>query len=310
MNISKTYKDIARDFLYKIINTLSLGFLFFKSSHLRVLAYHEIKDESIFEEQIRYLNENFNIISLHTLDKHLYENEAIPPNSILITFDDGDISILNKGLPILEKYNTPGCLFVITDLIDGNKDFWWNMVEIKESERGRSEKEINSIIRNLKTLSNKNRLKELNKYSLFNKSQLTRQDLKLLDDAGISIANHSHTHPMFNKCTEEEIYAELENSKEIFEQWVVGDFSVFAYPNGNWDKKTEKILKKSGIKMAFLFDHKINKEEINPFRISRLRVDSHSPLSEFKVKVSGLHTIILNQQIIPNPSHKTEITHK
>lgn len=105
------------------------------------------------------------------------------------------------------------------------------------------------------------------------------------------IANHSHTHPMFDQCNSDELKYELQKSTEVLESM---DYQakVFAYPNGNFDPTAEQELIKEGVKMAFLFAHKLNEKNINPLRIFRIRVDSDTNLKEFKVKVSGLHSFI------------------
>ena len=51
-------------------------------------------------------------------------------------------------------------------------------------------------------------------------------------------------------------------------------------------------LKNLGMELIFLFDHKVNKKNLDPYNISRIRVDSDMTIEELKAKVSGLHPII------------------
>ena len=131
-------------------------------------------------------------------------------------------------------------------------------------------------------------------YAPVKTQQLTQEDLHELQENQIFIGNHSNSHPMFDKCTEEEIKNELEKSRNYFEDWKLKGYSVFAYPNGSYNFKTEKILEEENIRMAFIFDHKINRNHLNPLRISRLRTNSYMSVSELKVKVSGLHSFLFN----------------
>jgi len=71
------------------------------------------------------------------------------------------------------------------------------------------------------------------------------------------------------------------------------DHNIFAYPNGNFSSSSEKVLKSSNIKLAFLFDHKINFHLNDPLRISRLIVNDSTPLWKLKFILSGLHSKIL-----------------
>jgi poly-beta-1,6-N-acetyl-D-glucosamine N-deacetylase len=111
--------------------------------------------------------------------------------------------------------------------------------------------------------------------------------------AGVLIANHSHTHPMFDQCTEEEIRAELRASKAFFTQHGLKGYEYFAYPNGNYNERVQKILIEEGIQYAFLFDHQLNKAPINPMRISRLSVNDDTPLWKLRLILSGWHSRIL-----------------
>lgn len=260
---------------------------------LRVLAYHTIHDKINFEEQLLYIKKNYSIISFDDLRRFLYENIELPEKPLLITLDDGDMSVYDNALPIFKKYNIPAILFVITDLINTNKPFWWNEIKYYI---GSKEGNIKSW--EVKNWSNKKRedyLNDLRKNSLkpeLKFKQLTIFQLQEMQDAGIVIANHSHTHPMYDKCTELELEKEVELSTfKLKELGFTPD--VFAYPNGNYSLLAEEISKKHGIVATFLFDHNINRGKVDPLRISRLKINDSTPLWKLKLILSGWHTRIL-----------------
>lgn len=279
-----------RSFIYFLLSGFNSFFPNLNKNPLRVLAYHTVPDSHQFEKQIKYLKSKYNLIDIDQLSNHLYKSIALPENPLLITFDDGDVSVIEKGLPVLKRYRIPSVLFVITGLIDSSNAFWWKRVEEVFKEEGKTYLEARQQVRQLKNISNREREDYLDKLNQINSLQLTINQLKEMEKEGISIANHTHTHPMINKCTNAEIEKELDLARSKFEEWALNGYSVFAYPNGNWDNRTENILKKKGIKMAFLFDHRINKKPINPLRISRIMVDTNTELNEFKAKVSGVHS--------------------
>ncbi|MDT0644597.1 polysaccharide deacetylase family protein [Zunongwangia sp. F363] len=247
-----------------------------------------------FEEQVRYLKNNYTIISILDLERHFNSGQALPSHSLLITFDDGDPSVLEKGLPVLEKYNLASVSFVITDLIDSSKNFWCRWVEKVYEKQGRSYREARKKVNYLKNIPNQERIKYLSTLEKINGRQLTSAELNYMESRKMFIGNHTHTHPIINNCTAKEVKEELLCAKQLFEKWDLEGYPFFAYPNGNWDDESESSLKKNGIKLAFLFDHKVNKKIINPLRISRIRVDADTELNEFKVKVSGLHSKIMS----------------
>lgn len=276
----------------KLFSALTSFHFFFKKKYanrLRVLAYHTVPDEMAFEKQVIYLKSQYNIIDIESLKSYFRQNQPLPKNPLLITFDDGDVTVLSKGLPVLKKHNLSSCLFIITDLINNSKDVWIKRVEAKEMKEGKTYLQSREVVKRFKQISNAERVERMEEYPEVSKSQLTTEDLKEMSQSGMFIANHTHTHPMLDKCSSEEISEELAKAKRVFEGLQFPGFNVFAYPNGNADEQTTKVLKKFHIELVFLFDHKINKKNMDPLNISRIRVDSDTEMAEFKAKVSGAH---------------------
>tara|TARA_R100000655_G_scaffold109509_1_gene164215 strand:- start:592 stop:1395 length:804 start_codon:yes stop_codon:yes gene_type:complete len=252
---------------------------------LIVLTYHKILSSSAFERQIKYLIKNYQIVGLNS--------NINSSKNLIISADDGDPSFYEKAFPILKKYNIPAILFVVTDLINSKKPFWWDEVEYY---LGKVEGNIKvwevkdwpniqrvEYLENLRKTSTKPRL---------NFDQLSIKQLREMQASGITIANHSHTHPMLDKCTLEEVDYEIRCSTEKLKELNFCP-NIFAYPNGNHSIITESVLSKYGIEKAFLFDHKITKSTNHQFRISRLIVNDYTPMWKFKLILSGFHGRIL-----------------
>jgi peptidoglycan/xylan/chitin deacetylase (PgdA/CDA1 family) len=53
----------------------------------------------------------------------------LPPDTVVVTFDDGYRDNLELALPVLEKHGVPATLFVATGLIDTAADPWWQELE-------------------------------------------------------------------------------------------------------------------------------------------------------------------------------------
>lgn len=85
-----------------------------------------------FEAQLAYLREQgYQTISLQQLSYALSRNEPLPPQPIIITFDDGYRDHYTNAFPILKKYGFTATFFVFTQVIDEyNVDFLtWEMVK-------------------------------------------------------------------------------------------------------------------------------------------------------------------------------------
>ena len=72
-----------------------------------------------FESQIKYLSENYILLSLNDL-KEALSRKVIPNKSVAITFDDGYLDNLTHALPLLEKYQIPATIFVSSGFVDGS----------------------------------------------------------------------------------------------------------------------------------------------------------------------------------------------
>lgn len=260
---------------------------------LRVLAYHEITDVPTFKKHLNFLQKHYNIVSLEQFKNFLDLKEKLPKNPLLITSDDGDISLYENAFPVLKKEGIPAAVFVITELLDTKSLFWWDeIVNYFGKESGNKKVWEVKEWPNHKRLEFLTSLREERDHLESPTRQLTSEQTLEMHKGGVSIANHSHSHPMFNQCSKEEIVEEMEKSICILESLGL-ESKIFAYPNGNYSIDAEKILVRNGVKAAFLFDHKINSGILHPMRISRLVVNDSTPLWKLRFILSGWHSRIL-----------------
>jgi peptidoglycan/xylan/chitin deacetylase (PgdA/CDA1 family) len=213
----------------KILNIFSflkrkITSIFFSTSTM--LLYHRVADISDdphqlsvsirnFESQIKYLNENFNIISLPKLISNI-NNKIISNNDIVITFDDGYYDNFQNALPILRKFNAPATIFITAGNIDKESPFYWDK-RTKKDNQGRA----------LTT-------KEL--------VELSRSEL-------ITIGAHTMTHPVLTEKNDKEIKWEINESKKIIENIINKKIYYFSYPFGGkntYNKYIIKLLQKTG----------------------------------------------------------------
>lgn len=84
--------------------------------------FNYINTPESFEENIKTLLENkYSIISFKDLNDAYTGKKELPPNPIIITFDDGYYSNYEYIYPILKKYNVKASIFIITDRIGEQK---------------------------------------------------------------------------------------------------------------------------------------------------------------------------------------------
>lgn len=67
-----------------------------------------------FEEQMKLLRDwEYTVIPVELLVKAIREGADLPPRPVIITFDDGDISVYTAAFPIMQKYGLTGVTYIV-----------------------------------------------------------------------------------------------------------------------------------------------------------------------------------------------------
>ena len=78
-----------------------------------VITPHEL------ESDLQFLYENeYHPITMTQLIDWVYDNEPLPDNPIILSFDDGYLNAYKNGFPLLQKYNMPAVFSIIGKSID------------------------------------------------------------------------------------------------------------------------------------------------------------------------------------------------
>lgn len=194
---------------------------------ISVLMYHHLlKDDEnpykdngavlsveTFREHMSFLYKNeYYTVGLNELERFVKGEINLPRRSVLITFDDGYKSNYEYAYPILKEYGFKAAIFLISS---------WNTDEVVSFDAG-----------DLQYLS-WNEIESSR--DVFEYASHTH-DLHRLDEDG---QGYLVTRPL------DEIRQDLETSMKVL------DTAYLAYPYGHYNKKTLKILKELGYRMAF-----------------------------------------------------------
>ena len=103
---------------------------FESSPTVRVLMYHRFGDSTrdplcvdprIFEKQVRWLAQEQLAISLEQLMAFLEGRSTIRAGSVLITVDDGYLSVLDHMAPTLQRYQVPAVAYLTTSRLGSSR---------------------------------------------------------------------------------------------------------------------------------------------------------------------------------------------
>jgi peptidoglycan/xylan/chitin deacetylase (PgdA/CDA1 family) len=315
-----------------------------------ILAYHRVLSEKelagdyfiqpgmyvrndVFEQQMRYLTEHFQVVSLMELLNHwAHGTWDHDKRYCVITFDDGWRDNYIYAYPILRKYNIPATIFLPTDFIGTKQWFWpdkmgyllmhscgngsgpraantaeglldrypWGRSVIEQARSGK----IDSAIEMCKEFPEETIYAFIDEMSRTMEVEfpdehllLNWQEAREMSQQGISFASHSCTHKILSKLSPEEIRNEMERSFRTLGENEINYIPVFAYPNGTYNEEIIKHAKAAGyraaVSMAFGF------EGGSPKCLFQLRrVGIHNDISAtiplFVFHVSGLRQSLIS----------------
>lgn len=273
------------------------------SGRLAVLAYHGVDDADRFARQLDLIGRAARPLTLDEALDVIAGRRAPPPHAVLVTFDDGDMSVLDVAMPLLREREIPAVAFVVAGLIDSDRPVWWRevrqLVGAGASARGLEGLDGDEMVRALKRVPDERRLATLTELRHSNVApasparQLRTADLRALEKAGIAVGNHSLTHACLDRCGEQKIRFEIEESDEILKNALGHSPRAFAYPNGDRDRRVEQAVAQAGYEAAFLFDHRLARVPArDPRAVSRVRVNSTDGMNRFRTVLSGLHPAV------------------
>jgi len=215
-----------------------------------------------FQKQIEFLHkQKYKFVTLTELIQNYYND----PSAIAITFDDGYKNIFKFGFPILQKYNIPATVFVISSSISNKNNWDANLGWIQYD-------------------------------------HLSPSEISKLIKAGWEIGSHSVNHKSLIGMKLDQIYYELNESKTILENQFKTSVNYFASPFGRTNYQVLEMAKKVGYKgICGFFPFKYIKQKPPREIIPRLAVYYTDSLPSIARKLShekSLKIEILKQNVI------------
>ncbi len=246
-----------------------------KNLKLIILLYHKIGNypknakfpglyvtEKDFDRQIKYLKDSgylfLTLSELKTLYDYYFANgkeSGIVPNLIsergryvALTFDDGSKSVYSNGFKVLKENGVNATVFMVSGLIGGINEW-----DLKNGE-------------NRDEMLNVHELKEMAEY-------------------GIEIGAHTDTHPHLTLIPAEEAYREILVSKKKLEDSLNRDINFFAYPYGDYNEETERLVGKAGFNGACITKTGIVKKGADFLALKRVAIRHNTDFFKFKRKI-------------------------
>ena len=221
-----------------------------------VLMYHNISKEKNYQDV--HVKAFYNQMKL--MKKMGYNavnlnkiNSKNYQKNFVITFDDAYQNIHNYVMPILKELDYTATCFFVSNYI--NQFNYWD-------------------------INNKN----FKKIPLMTDAQLN--DWK---DNDFEIGSHSLDHSNLNNLNENELIAQLSDSKKIFKDKFNIDVESFSYPYGKYNKNVIQLVKKY---YRFAVTTKRSRFKFNKFdllEIPRIPIKPDTNIFKFYIKIKTIY---------------------
>ncbi len=243
---------------------------------VRVLTYHKVEDIHGFQMQMDFLADHYRVVSMPDLLSACLKNKPLPPNPLLITFDDAYRNFAECAWPILKQHGFPATLFVPT-AFPGQPDrvFWWDQLDYAlartlrrdplpipgrriplatQEQRARAYK---WLLKFVKTLPNRQVMPFVEK--ICDALEVVRpvsqvlcwEELRRLSGEGVTLGAHTRTHPLLNRISASEAREEVEGSLRDLQRELNVVIPVFAYPAGAYTPAAVQVVREAGFLLAF-----------------------------------------------------------
>ena len=262
---------------------------FLDKPSLIVLAYHRIgsssenlfdnqlysASEEQFEAQVSYLKKHFNLVNANTMD-------LVDGPNAMITFDDGYRDNYINAFRIIKNLGATATFFITTGYINNPKLSWWDHIayvitqsqltsfeldyqapiQVHRSNRGQAIKKILDAIKHLENINYDYLLSHIEERAqvvvdsekLGTELFMDWNQIREMNDSGMAIGSHTHTHQILKQLDNEEQEKELFQSRTVLQEELGCEIYSLAYPVGNRDSfniETKEIALKVGYKLGF-----------------------------------------------------------
>jgi len=294
--------------LFRILQVTFLNYQFQKKrpNILYILLYHQVNNQGrkyypavpvhAFENMCRFLRKNLKVIHISEISSHF---KSTNEPAAVMSFDDGHYDVIEHVWPIVSKYRLKINVNIDTEILETGKPqdsirvydalnhtkafsyfnpkYFDEPVVLNSADPYPTERKFSQLLSNLgpgerRELS-QDVLTKLGDKGFSYSKVLSKNDVRFLNDNGVEIGSHGHTHSMLPNLSSQQIEAELSSSKRIVENLCNKEINILAFPNGRGNESIEKTASSLGYKYFLKTEDRANVMEFgNPTSFYRINI--------------------------------------
>jgi peptidoglycan/xylan/chitin deacetylase (PgdA/CDA1 family) len=168
--------------------------------------------------------------------------------TVAITFDDGYADNSLVAAPLLEKRDAPATVFAVAGAVGSGRPFWWDrlaaLVGLDEYWP------LWDRLRRLSASRIEEELEALGPAPEVDGRPMSEDELAALAAGPVEIGAHTLTHPSLPGLSAEDRRREIAGGRKRLEELAGRRVDAFAYPYGDYDAATVRLVKRSGFRTA------------------------------------------------------------
>jgi peptidoglycan/xylan/chitin deacetylase (PgdA/CDA1 family) len=266
-----------------------------------------------------FLHENYHLLSVDKLLGLIETGEPLPPRSVMVTFDDGYHDFLDTAWPILEQYQIPVIMFLVTSFLSGPRRlFWWDELYqgvyrtrrdqlclpdgrvfplAEKGKRWRSFLELKNLLnstarRQVRPLMDAI-MQALDVEPESGSLMMDWSDVRSLHARGCHMAAHTRNHVVLSHVSVEEGLQQIRGSQQDIQKELGSALPVFAYPSGHSRDLNDRLiplLRQEGFKLAMSSLPGMNiLPSCELLRLRRIGLSTRVSSPEFRLILTGIY---------------------
>ncbi len=265
----------------------ALGRKFRTQDGALILYGHRVEDDdegclqglrpSWLNEQLDYLSRHYHFLSLSKLLDCYERQQPIPPNSVVITFDDGFRDNFTNAYPILQRYHVPATVFLVTGCVSNGELPWpqkvgylfqktrvdtlchmttdGKVISLRSStERDLARKVVRNTLGPMPRVERERRISELCALLQVDvplDRMLTWDQVETMREGGIEFGAHTVSHPWMALQSPEEARWEMESSLQEIQSRLGISRPTFVFPSGSFSSELVQMAISVGFRCVF-----------------------------------------------------------
>jgi peptidoglycan/xylan/chitin deacetylase (PgdA/CDA1 family) len=266
-------KQLLKNSVYRTIGEVANGTRVVNGEgrSLRVLMYHKVNDlpnnrmsmpVTLFDDQMCYLRElGYTVVGLDAVLDNYRNGTPLPPQAVLITFDDGYRDNLVNAAPILHKHGYPAVQFVPIAYVGGKQPL--------PHERHLSARGVHN-------------------------PTVDWDEVRELERYGVRIESHGISHKPLAELELDEAAREIAISKLKLEEALGRTVRAFSYVKGSeadYKPVHPSLVRQAGYDLAFTAVSGANSPQSDPLQLRRYNVEPYSRRT-FELVLAGACDLI------------------